>query len=421
VTNSTSTSSSASTRTSSSVSSSELSRGLAPYAAVRLVAGRELASRIRSKAFVIGTVLMTLLVVLLSVGVSLFHHSSATQVGVVPAGSSLARPIVSSASSLGETVHTVTVPDQATGEQEVRAGSLDALVLYDGSRITAVVKRNVSDSLQHTLNVLAGQVAFNQQITRLGGDPAAVQAAVGSAAVQVDSLLPPKTYDSQQLVLGIAVGILIYIALLSAGQLVAQGVVEEKSTRVVELLLATIRPWQLMAGKVIGIGLLGLIQVGAIGGVGLAAALATGALSLSVSAATGTIVWLVVWFLLGFLAYALAFAAAAALVSRQEDAQAVVLPIMMLLIGGYVIGISVLPSNPGSGFVAVLSLIPVFAPELMPMRLAMGGVPIWQAALSVALIVALIPVLVAVAGRIYRNAVVQSGARVKLSQAFRSQ
>ena len=282
---------------------------LPAIAAVRLVAGRELSTRVRSKVFVVGTLLMTLLVVALSLAVTLFNHSSDVQVGVVPSSTSLSGPLVSSAKSLGTKLVPVTVPDEKTGEDEVRAGTLEALVLLDDGRITAVVKRNVSDSTQHTLNVLAGQVAFNQQITRLGGDPAQVQAALGSATVTVRSLLPPKTYDAQQLVLGIAVGILIYIALLSAGQLVAQGVVEEKATRVVELLLATIRPWQLMVGKVLGIGLLGLIQVAVIGGVGLAVAVATGALDLSVSAATGTIIWLVVWFLLGFLAYALAFAA----------------------------------------------------------------------------------------------------------------
>ena len=237
-----------------------------------------------------------------------------------------------------------------------------------------MVKRDVPDPLQHSLDVLAGQVAFNPQISRLGGDPAQVQAAlsvgIGQGRVAA-AARRPTTASSWRSASPSA--ILIYLALLTTGQLVAQGVVEEKATRVVELLLATIRPWQLMAGKVLGIGVLGLIQVAVIAGFGLGAALATGALSLSLSAAGGTIVWLVVWFVLGFLMYALAFAGAAALVSRQEDAQSVVLPIMMLLIVGYVIGISVLPADPGSGFVEMLSVIPVFAPTLMPMRLAIGG------------------------------------------------
>ncbi len=393
---------------------------LPPLAAVRLVAGRELSTRIRSKAFVVGTLVMVVLVVVLSIVVKLVNHDSSTKVGLTASSSALAGPLVSSAKSVGTTVKTTSVSDVAAGRKLVRDGTLDALVTFDGGRVQAVVKRQVPDSLQRSLNVLAGQVAFNDQITRLGGDPAQVEALVSSASVKVGSLLPPKSYSGQDLALGIAVGILIYIALLSTGQLVAQGVVEEKSTRVVELLLATIRPWQLMAGKVVGIGALGLIQVALISGFGVGAAVTTGALSLSFSAAAGKIIWLVVWFVLGFLMYSLAFAGAAALVSRQEDAQSVVLPIMMLLIVGYVIGISVIPADPGSGLVEILSVIPVFSPTLMPMRLAIGGVPVWESGLAVVLALAMLPLLTAVAGRVYRNAVVRSGARVKLSDALRA-
>ncbi len=391
-----------------------------PLVAVRLVAGRELATRLRSKAFVIGTALMVALVVVLSLVVTLVNHDSSTKIGLTASSASLSAPLVASAKSVGTTVKTSSVSSDAAGRQLVRDGKLDALVTLDGDNVQAVVKRDVPEPLQHSLNVLAGQVAFNAEISRLGGDPAQVQAALSSASVKVDSLLPPKTYNGEQLALGIAVGILIYLALLTTGQLVAQGVVEEKATRVVELLLATIRPWQLMAGKVVGIGVLGLIQVALIAGFGLGTALASGALSLSLSTAGSTVAWLVVWFVLGFLMYSLAFAGAAALVSRQEDAQSVVLPIMMLLIVGYVIGISVLPADPSSQFVEILSVIPVFAPTLMPMRLAIGGVPLWETALAVVLALAMIPLLIAVAGRVYRNAVVRSGARVRLSDALRA-
>ena len=92
----------------------------------------------------------------------------------------------------------------------------------------------------------------------------------------------------------------------------------------------------------------------------------------------------------------------------------------MLLVVGYIIGISILPSHPDSGLVAVLSLIPVFAPTLMPVRLALGVVPAWQAVVSLAGMVAVIPLLLWLAARIYRNAVLRSGARVKLRDAWRS-
>jgi ABC-2 type transport system permease protein len=202
------------------------------------------------------------------------------------------------------------------------------------------------------------------------------------------------------------------------GQAVAQGVVEEKSSRVVELLLATIRPWQLMAGKVLGIGIMGLVQVLLIAIVGVAAGLATGVLTLSITAAIGTVVWLIVWYLLGFFMYAVVFAGLGALVSRQEDVGSVVAPALMLLIVGYVLGVSILPTNPGSQLMEVLSVIPLFAPTVMPMRLAMGGVAPWEAIVSIGLVAALIPVFIYVAARIYRNAVLQTGARVKLSQAL---
>jgi ABC-2 type transport system permease protein len=196
-------------------------------------------------------------------------------------------------------------------------------------------------------------------------------------------------------------------------------VVEEKSSRVVELLLATIRPWQLMAGKVAGIGLVGLIQMAVIGGAGLIAGKVLGVLTISGSAAFGTVVWLVVWFLLGFVTYSLVFAALAALVSRQEDVGGVTSPALMFVVLGYVLGISILPSDPGNRLCEILSVIPVFAPTMMPMRLAMGGVPGWEAALAVLLALITIPALVWLSGRIYRNAVVRTGARVKLRDALK--
>jgi ABC-2 type transport system permease protein len=118
--------------------------------------------------------------------------------------------------------------------------------------------------------------------------------------------------------------------------------------------------------------------------------------------------------------YSIVFAALGALVSRQEDVSGAVTPALMLVIAGYVIGISILPSNPGSPLVEVLSLIPMFSPTLMPMRLAMGGVPAWEAGLSVLLVILLIPMLIWFAGRIYRNAVMRTGAKVSLRDALKA-
>jgi ABC-2 type transport system permease protein len=391
---------------------------LSPWGAVRLVAGREVTTKMRSKAFKITTIATLVLIIGFAVVMKL-SGGSADHVGLTQETRALAEPLKATASQIGQSVDTSAVSEEE-GRKQVADGTLDALIVGDSDGgLRVVVQKDLDGDLRNALNVLAGQVALNQEIADLGGDPARVQSSVAKAAVDVEPLEEPYPYQPEQLLLGIIAGILIYMSLLLNGQLVAQGVVEEKSSRVVELLLSTIRPWQLMAGKVLGIGFVGFVQMVVIGGGGIIAALALDVLTISVSAAIGTVVWLVVWYLLGFVMYSLVFAALGALVSRQEDVGGVITPALMFVIVGYVIGISVLPGEPDNTLVEVLSVIPVFAPTLMPMRLAMGGVPVWEAVVSVGLVVALIPGLVWLAGRIYANAVMRSGAKVKLRDAMR--
>jgi ABC-2 type transport system permease protein len=389
-----------------------------PWKAVGLVANREISTRLRNKAFIVTTLATVVILAALAILVSLLGGKDKPfTVGVTSSTSALATPLEASAKSLDIKVDTRTV-DESAGRDQVAAGKLSALLVGDGSSVHVVVHKSLDQKLGNALHVLAGNLALQQQVTSLGGDPATVRSAIASASVTTDVITPPHKYNAENLVIGIIAGILIYMSLMLNGQAVAQGVVEEKSSRVVELLLAAVRPWQLMAGKVAGIGVVGLIQMVVVGGVGVAVGLATGALSISASAAAGTVIWLVVWFLLGFLMYALAFAAVAALVSRQEDVNGVVAPVLMFVIVGYVLGVSILPSDPGNGTLAVMSMIPTFAPTLMPMRLAMGGVPAWQALIAVVGTAAMIPLLVWASGRIYRNAVMRSGARIKLRDAW---
>jgi ABC-2 type transport system permease protein len=364
---------------------------------------------------------MVVIVIGLCVALKLLSGtSSGTHVGYVPADAAIAAQLPAVGTSIGQQITVQPVTDRNTGEQQVRGGDLDALFVGNGQQISVVVKKNIDDNLRNALNVLARQAALDQQITQLHGDPAKVLTQTARATADITPLEPPYPYQTQQLVLGIIAGVLIYISLLLNGQTVAQGVVEEKSSRVVELLLAAIRPWQLMAGKVAGIGLVGLIQILIIGVAGIAAGLATKVLTISVSAAAGTVAWLIVWYLLGFFMYAVVFAGLGALVSRQEDVGGATAPALMFLIIGYVLGISILPSDPSNHLMEVLSIIPMFAPTVMPMRLAMGGVAPWEAVVSVGLVVALIPLLIWLAARIYRNAVLRTGARVKLRQALRA-
>ena len=392
---------------------------LGNWQAVSLVAGREVNTKIRSKAFIAATGATLVLLIGFALVMKLISGGSDATVGLVGQTSSLEQPLKATAQSIGESVETRPVTDEAEAKAKLESGELDAVLVPSGDGFAVLVQQDLDGSLKNALTVLSRQVAFNAEISSRGVDPTEVNAAVAQADVEVRASEPPQEYDGQQLVIGMVAGILIYMSLLLNGQMVATGVVEEKSSRVVELLLATIRPWQLMAGKVLGIGVVGLVQMALIGGVGIAAAFAFDVLTISLSTAVSTVVWLVVWFLLGFLLYSLMFAALAALVSRQEDVGGVITPPLMFVILGYVLGISVLPADPGSKLVESLSLIPLFSPTLMPMRLAMGGVPAWQAILAVVLTVALIPVLVWLSGRVYRNAVMRSGGKVKLREALR--
>ncbi len=392
---------------------------MSAWETIRLVAAREVRVRAASRATRIGTLVLVLAIVALVVVIALVSGSgSAAKVAFTPPTGALAQPLAASAGLLGQEVETSTVADEAAGERQVRDGAVDALVAGTAQEPRIVVDEELGDTLRAALLAVARQQALDRAVQALGGDPAAVNRDVDAVRLEVVALDPHDPEHDERLVVGTIVGVLIYVALLTYGPIVAQGVVEEKTSRVVELLLSTIRAWQLMAGKVLGIGLVGLVQFVLLIAAGVIAGVATGVLTLPASVAAGTIAWAVAWYLLGYAVYALLFAAAGALVSRQEDVSSATLPLIMVIIVPYVIGISVLPGDPGNRLVAILSLVPLFAPTLMPIREAMGEAAAWELVLATGLTLATIALLVRGAGRVYVNAVLRTGARVRLREAL---
>lgn len=417
---------------------------LGAWPAVRLVAGREITTRVRSKAFLLTTALLVVGVVLGGFLLDLASGGgpSAQRVGVVvTAGSStsgtdgggadqadqaeeggpVGAALTAAADAAGLDVDASSVADRAAGEQEVRDGDLDALVVagQDGT-VTVVVAQDLDPTLEAVLTGTAQSQALAAAVERLGGDPAAVAQEVGAAHAQVERLEPADERDAGQVVAGFVAGILTFVALMTCGQLVAQGVVEEKTSRVVELLLATVRPWQLMAGKVLGIGAIGLAQVALVVAAGAGTATALGLLDASSLALGPTIVWSLVWFVVGFTMFALALAALAALVSRQEDVGSVTSPVITLMMVPYILGVSIAPWDPDNTLVVALSFVPFCAPLLMPIRIALGAVEPWEPWVALGLSVALVPVLVWLAGRVYAHGVLRTGGRVRLKDALRA-
>jgi len=395
---------------------------LTSWGAIRLVAGREIMTRLHSKSFVWLTVILVAAVVLGGVVLNAASSSGPTaeRVGVTPQTAALAEPITATGSTLGTEVETVDVADDAAGEAQVRDGDLAVLVTGTADDPTVVVDTELSPGLTAVFTTLAQQTALSDAVADLGGDPAQVAGDIATAEPTVRTIGEPSEFDPARYITGLVTGILLFMAIMISGQLIAQGVVEEKTSRVVELLLSTVRPWQLMAGKVLGIGLVGLGQVALVVVAGVGTALGLGLVDTSTIDLGTAAVWALVWFVVGFVSYALLMAGLGALVSRQEDVGAVTTPVTFLMVVPYIVGVSVAPWAPDNPLVVWLSYVPLCSPLLMPVRIALGSAETWEALLALGLSVAVVPVLVWLAAKIYSNAVLRTGARVRLKDALRT-
>ena len=195
--------------------------------------------------------------------------------------------------------------------------------------------------------------------------------------------------------------------------------VEEKSSRVAEVLLSRVPPPSLLGGKIAGIGLAGLAQFAAVA----AAAVGTLLITRPSGLPPGTyaaIPMLVVWFVLGYAFYSVLYGSLGSLASRTEDAQAAAGPIIALLAGIYIAAVVAI-GNPGAGWVTLLSLLPPTAPIMMPLRTSLVNVPAWQVIIAVILTIAAIYGLFRIGARLYRNAILHTGARLHLREAWRGQ
>jgi ABC-2 type transport system permease protein len=394
-------------------------RTLSGRRAVWLVMKRELNTRLRTRSFVIGTVVMLVLLLgYVGFQTSLAGSADKSTVGLTGQATGIARQLQVEAAQSGRQISTVTVTDPAEGRKKVEDGDLDALVSGSAAKLTATYKSSLDDQLRKVLDQVAQQQVLDGVLSSAQLEPADVMAQVDGTHVQDDPISPEPADQTQRLVVGLIVAFLLYISIITYGMMVAQGVVEEKSSRVVEILLASVRPWQLLLGKVIGLGLVGLTQLVILAAAGLVAASVTGVFTLS-GFATGALLWGLLWYLLGFLLYATIYGALGSLVSRQEDTQSVVGPLNIVLIVGFVTGFNLLLQDPSGTAAKAVSLVPLFSPILMPARIATGAAAGWEIALSLGLTAALVALLTWLGGKIYGNSVLRIGSRIKLSEALR--
>jgi ABC-2 type transport system permease protein len=378
---------------------------------IRLVAGREISTRLRDKAFLISSGVLLLLIIGLTIFQVVLHdNQSKTTIGVVNGGSAAAAVLVQQGKAQGTDVTVRTLPSEAAARAAVKNGDVAVAVIDPVGTAPHVVVQKPGDSNEDIVRAGVAQLSTLRQLqdagVRLQPPPTVREVA-----------LQRGTGDRTEAIVVAAIGVgLLYFLLILFGQFVAQGVVEEKSSRVVELLLATMRPWQLLAGKVLGLGLLGLAQILLIAVVGGVGAVAFDVVSVP-GQVVGTIVSVVLWFILGYALYASIFAAAASLVSRQEDLGTVIMPLTLVLVAGFVIAVQAV-GNPAGTLATVTSLVPGLSPLVMPVRIAAGEAPVWQVVLAVVLMLAAIAVVVRIGGRVYAGALLRTGGKIKIREAL---
>lgn len=386
---------------------------LSSRAAVSLIARREISAKLRDKGFLLSTAFIAV-VILASVLLPAAFGGDGDEyaVGIVGQPAGLQEAVQAQAEALGTEVDVTGYPDLASARSALEAEDIDAAI--DGAEVLVVTA--LDGPLQQVLDQANAGLIAQERLTDAGIDPADVATAFDVPPLAVVTLDPDAERDQQRQVIAIVGITVLYSLLILIGQYVAIGVVEEKSSRVVELLLSTVRPWQLLAGKVIGLGLLGLVQLVVIGVVGVGAALWLDVLAVP-GDAVGTLLQVIGWFVLGYGFYAALFAAGAALVSRQEDLQTVLLPTIVVLVAGLLIAIQAV-QNPDGPLAVVTSLVPGLSPLVMPVRMAAGEVAWWELLASIGLMLVAIVALFRLGGRIYAGALLRSGGRVRIKDAL---
>jgi ABC-2 type transport system permease protein len=376
-----------------------------------LVAARELRQGLRSRSFRIVTALLVAAVaaaVLIPAAVG--GRDEPDAVGVVGTVDPRTELVITTAARIaGVDVRPVSLGNLQAAEQGLRDGELEA-VLIPGREV--LIARTPAEGTTVSGAELSGALVLADGL--VGGQAAEQKP---SEDLPIRGLDPPLTDLSVRLT-GLAVTIAIYMIILLYGSRISTAVSEEKASRVVEVLMAAVRPWQLLLGKVIGIGLLALGQALAI----LVTFVVLGSLvgsSLIRGASFEVVAVGTLWIVVGYIFYCTAYAAAGALVDKPSDAYNASMPVQVPLIVSYVLSFTVLYGTDVYGFYWFMAFFPPTAPVAMPVLVAIGVAQPWQVGVAVALSLVATVGMAWAAGRIYGQAILHSGSRLKLMQAIR--
>ncbi len=383
------------------------------------IARRDFVQRARSKAFLVSTGAVVLLI--LTIGpllANVTRDQPPQEIGVVgdllPGFEATAR---SAADGFGLETHITQFASLEAGEAALRDG--DVRVLLTGDR-ELVWLNDSNQTLAAIVGAAEQATERTRAIAELGLTPEEAAALLTPAPLASRSLEAPDPAAEPRRIAGLVGAFLMYMAILMFGQFVMLGVLEEKSNRVVEVVLSRVQPHQILTGKVLGIGLLGLLQLIIVSAAVVVMLTMINVQGIDLAAiGAGMLARIVFWFLLGYAFFSVLYASMGALVSRQEDAMSAgMIPIMLMLPGYF---FSLLASgDPELATVRLFSLIPPTSPMVMPIRSSVTPVPAWEIALSIGLIMVAIYVMIRFGGRVYRGAVLQIGAKVRIRDAWRA-
>jgi len=380
-----------------------------------LVAAREVRQRVRGRAFRVGTALILLAVAAAIVIPKVTGRGNAPQrVGVVGSVAAV-RPVVESAGAgLGTAVRLVPEPSVAAARSDLHAGQVDLVVVDAGSILLDHTPTATDTATTVQLaRAMARTLGVQQAFRAAGLTPAQIARVADAGPLPVTGLQPaPASPDGGPgtAVIGL---VLIFIMLTQYNTWTLIGVMEEKSSRVVEVLLAAIRPAQLLTGKVIGIGLVALAQATVTLAFALGLARAVGSDLLSGTAPTQLAATLI-WLLLGYAFYSWVYAAAGSLVERQDQVQSLAFPLTVPMIFGYIMALNAASSGSPSTLLLTLAYLPPTAPFAMPVLVGLGAVAWWQFAASATISIVCTVGMARLAAGVYRRAILRTGGRVNL-------
>lgn len=388
----------------------------------RVVAARDFSVRLRDKGFAISTAIT---VTVLSIFILLRAYAGGPDsfdLAVVGDRAVADRAAVI-AERAGIDLRVVPLRDEGSVERALRDGRADAAFVGGHADVLAGVAtlrvlRDVPSLLDQVVQAAAIATRLEDALEDAGASNDTIQALQDQHPVDAAPILPPDPDRDTKAAVALAAVLVLYGQLFGYGVWVATGVIEEKSSRVVEVLLSTIRARHLMAGKIAGIGALGLLQLILIAIFAVSLATVTGAIDIpadSLSAAALT----VGWFVLGFSFYAALFAVAGALVSRMEELQNAIVPINLVVFASFFISIGAV-DDPDSGIAKIASLLPISSALAMPVRMVLGSATTWEIVASLAIVIGSTALLIPLAGRVYAGAILRTGGRVKVRDAWRA-